>query len=189
MKLFDQLNPSLRAEALLKILLKTWKKTWVVAQIKSSSGGTSSSLLLEPSSRSSSSAWAIFWRQEFNTRILPMKMMKYRLALQLYKLYNTDDYNEGWLDLNFQQNFNGRNNYVQIMDCSRIMIGKNNIVNRLNCVNNCIDYDWLNQSFESFKIKCKNKFLNWQSNSVMTKLLMHFLKSNFIYIENKNILI
>ena len=55
---------------------------------------------------------------EIHNRAIPMKMMKYRLALQLYKLYNTDDFNEGWLDLNFQQNFNGRNNYVQIMDCS-----------------------------------------------------------------------
>ena len=58
----------------------------------------------------------------------PMKIMKYRLELQLYKLYNSDNFNEGWLDLNFQQNFNGRNNNVQIMDCSRILIGKNNIV-------------------------------------------------------------
>ena len=28
------------------------------------------------------------------------------------------------------------------------------------CLNNLIDYDWLNQSFDTFKIKCKERFLN-----------------------------
>ena len=76
----------------------------------------------------------------------PTQMMKYRLAIQLFKDYNGKIQNDDWLDLNFQQNFNKRNNFVQINDVSRIRIGRNSIINRLNCQNNAIDYDWLNQS-------------------------------------------
>ena len=31
---------------------------------------------------------------------------------------------EGWMDLNFQQNFNDRSNYVQINDVFKLRIGK-----------------------------------------------------------------
>ena len=51
------------------------------------------------------------------------------------------------------------------------MIDKNNIVNRLKCINNCIDYDWLNQSFDYFKVKCKWTFL-------ISKIFEH-LQQNF----------
>ena len=92
-------------------------------------------------------------------------MMKYRLSIQLYKLYNANNgnENENWIDLNFQQNFNDRNNYVQIFDTSRLMIGRNTIVNRFKCLNNTIDYDWLNLSLDTFKVRCKLKFLNYKN--------------------------
>ena len=60
-------------------------------------------------------------------------------------MYNGKIQNDDWMDLNFQQNFNDRNNYVQINDFSRIRIGRNSIMNRLNCLNNTIDYDCTNQ--------------------------------------------
>ena len=72
----------------------------------------------------------------------------------------TPDGNEDWIDLNFQQNFNERNNHVQIYEVSRLRIGRNTIVNRLKCLNNSIDYDWLNQSLNTFKVKYKMKFLS-----------------------------
>ena len=67
--------------------------------------------------------------------------MEYRLAIQLYKTKNANDENNNWIDLNFQQNFNERSNWVQIYDVSKLTIGKNNIMNRFNCINNKIDYD------------------------------------------------
>ena len=54
--------------------------------------------------------------------------------------------NTDWIDLNMQQNFNGRNDYVHIVDHSRVRVGKN--------------YDWLNLSKDTYKIKCKDKFLS-----------------------------
>ena len=40
-----------------------------------------------------------------NERATPIKMMHYKLALQLYKNFNDVNQNETWMDLNFQQNF------------------------------------------------------------------------------------
>ena len=37
--------------------------------------------------------------------------------------------------------------------------GKNLIVNRFKSLNNKIDYDWFNESLNSFKIKCKKLLL------------------------------
>ena len=37
---------------------------------------------------------------------------------------------------------------------------KESNVNRLICLNNLIEYDWLNLSFNCYKICCKDKLLN-----------------------------
>ena len=92
-------------------------------------------------------------------RATPMEMMRYRLSIQLHKLYNGDQLNEDWVDLNYQQNFNNRQKFVQINDESALRIGKNILMNRLGILNNKIDYDWLNQSLNTFKIKSKKLFL------------------------------
>ena len=90
--------------------------------------------------------------------------MKYRLALQLFRIHNASNENDDWIDLNFQQNFNDRNNHVKVHDTSKLLIEKNRIVNRPTCINNTKEYDWLNESFTSFKIKCKSKFLKRHNN-------------------------
>ena len=68
--------------------------------------------------------------------------------------------NKDWIDLHFQQNFNERNDKVQIIDSSRLRIGKNKMVNKLAVLNNKIKYEWLNLSMNAFKLKCKSAFLN-----------------------------
>ena len=77
-------------------------------------------------------------------RANPQKMMTYRLALQLFKIHNSTTQNNDWLDYNFQQNFNNRMNKVQIIDRSSLRIGRNNMMNRMTCLNGKIDFDWLN---------------------------------------------
>ena len=96
---------------------------------------------------------------EIHGRATPFKMMKYRMAIQLYKIYNGRSQNEDWIDLNFQQNFSNRNTCVQIIDVSSIRIGRNSIMNRMNCINNKIELNWLNKSIDSYKILCKLTFL------------------------------
>ena len=53
-----------------------------------------------------------------------MDFAKYRLAIQLHKIYNGNEMNNDWLDMNYQQNFNARNLKFKINDFSRIKIGK-----------------------------------------------------------------
>ena len=66
---------------------------------------------------------------------------------------------DDWVDLNLQQNFNGRLENVQIFDNSRIRVGKNIMMNRLTITNNKIDYKMPNLSKDTYKLKCKNLFL------------------------------
>ena len=97
----------------------------------------------------------------FNNRATPKKLMAYRHALLLFKIFNDVSYSKDWLSLNFQLFFNARNQTVNVWDKSRIKFGKNLAVNRLKHINGKIGYDWLNLSFESYKVKCKSLFLRW----------------------------
>ena len=92
-------------------------------------------------------------------RALPNDLMQYKLSIQLYKVYNGDNMNDDWQDMNVQQNFIARNNLFLISDYSKLKVGKNVLANRLRILNNQIDLDWFNLSLNSFKIKMKNVFL------------------------------
>ena len=92
-------------------------------------------------------------------RATPMKFAKYKLAVQLHKIYNRTDDNEDWMDMNINQNFNARNEYFHINDTSRTKIGRNILSNRLTCLNGEIKLDWLNLSTLAFKLKAKSTFL------------------------------
>ena len=82
------------------------------------------------------------------------------ILLQLHKIYNRTIDNDDWMDMNNQQNFNNRNNDVHITENSRLKIGRNLMINRLKILNGQINYDWLNESLNLFKISCKAIFLN-----------------------------
>ena len=86
-------------------------------------------------------------------------MSKYKHAIQLYKLHNSTMMTDDWVSLNFQQNFNGRNDKLQIFNVSNYKVGQNLLVNRLKQLNNKISFSWLNESFDSFKVKCKKLLL------------------------------
>ena len=94
-----------------------------------------------------------------HSRATPAKMMMYKHAIELCNLYNSEEMSDDWVDLNLQQNFNGRLENVQIFDNSRIRVGKNIMMNRLTITNNKIDYKMPNLSKDTYKLKCKNLFL------------------------------
>ena len=95
----------------------------------------------------------------FISSALPMNFAKYRLAIQLFKLYNGGYESDDWQDLNVQQNFNARCDTFHINDCSKMKVGKNILCNRLTCLNRQVKLDWLNLSLTAFKLKAKNIFL------------------------------
>ena len=98
-------------------------------------------------------------RHIYQKRAMPMDFSKYKLSIQLYKIYNGNDMDNEWLDMNTQQNFNSRLKLFQINDFSKTRVGRNIIANRMTVLNNQINLDWLNLSLISFKLKVKNLFL------------------------------
>ena len=95
-----------------------------------------------------------------NKRATPDQFLKYKTALTLFKFFNSNSMSFEWQQLFFNQNFNQRNVTLNFTDLSRYKIGKNLITNRFNILNNQIPHNWLNLTFLSFKIKCKEKFLS-----------------------------
>ena len=85
--------------------------------------------------------------------------MAYRHSLLLLNIFTDVSYSKDWFIPQFSIFFNARNQTVNVWDNSRIKIGKNIVVNRLKLINGKIYYDWLNLSFESYKVKCKALFL------------------------------
>ena len=68
---------------------------------------------------------------EYQKRAFPMDMMSYRLATQLFKVYNGFIINNDWIDMNVQQNFNTRKGNVLITDNSSLRVGKNILNNKI----------------------------------------------------------
>ena len=85
-------------------------------------------------------------------------MCLYKHSIQLFKLYNSTQQSTEWLHLNLQQNFNSRVNKFLISNYGQFKIGKNIMTNRLTCINNKVELNWLNLSLVAFKLKCKALF-------------------------------
>ena len=85
--------------------------------------------------------------------------MKYKTALQLHKIYNDNSMSVEWQQLFFVQNFNERNQKAKFIDISQYKIGKNLITNRLTVINNMIQFNWLNLTPITYKLKCKELFM------------------------------
>ena len=95
-----------------------------------------------------------------NKRSTPKQILLYKHSILLYKVWNDSLYSKDWIALHFQQNFNDRCSTVKLFDTSNYKVGKNLPVNRLKIINGLIEFDWLNLSINTFKIKCKSLFLN-----------------------------
>ena len=85
--------------------------------------------------------------------------MTYKTSLLLHKLYTKKEPETEWLHLQFQHQFNNRQNKFAVTKTNSLRVGENILVNRLSLINNQIPLDWLNLNYDTFKIKCKQKYL------------------------------
>ena len=92
-------------------------------------------------------------------RATPNEYMKYRLAISLFKLYNSDFNSIEFVLLNSNQILTGRQTHFNSLKSNQLRVGINSLSNRFNVLNNMIPLTWLNLSLGSFKIKCKQLFL------------------------------
>ena len=97
---------------------------------------------------------------EMAGRATPNKIMSYKLALQLYRTFNDQTPTQDWLNINENIILGSRQTKFSINKSCRLKVGMNALSNRFNYLNNKIDLNWLNLSYESFKIKCKRLFLS-----------------------------
>ena len=114
-------------------------------------------------------------------RATPNRLAKYKLALQLYKTLTQKCPTNDWISINFNIINISRQKMFAVNKTNRLRVGYNALSNRLNFINGKIDLDWLNLSFNTYKIKCKWLFLwnrsvsNWCRN---WKYREKFLLSN-----------
>ena len=82
-------------------------------------------------------------------------MLKYKLALCLFKLYNKDFNLIEFEILNFNQILIGRQTNFIKSKSNSLKVGINSLANRLFVINNGIPLNWLNMSIDTFKVHCK----------------------------------
>ena len=95
---------------------------------------------------------------EMNNRATPEMFTCYKHALVLFKLYNNNTVEEEWISLNWQHQFSIRGNVFKVTRNNKLRVGNNIMINRMSILNNKIQLNWLNLSYESFKLKCKELF-------------------------------
>ena len=97
---------------------------------------------------------------KMNNRATPGAILYYKLAIQLFKLYNSNVHNYDWVLLNTNQIFTSRQTTFMAFKSNTSKVGLNLLVNRLSILNGKIPLTWLNETLISFKLKCKRSFLN-----------------------------
>ena len=111
----------------------------------------------------SSNMWMLSYKSlhEMTGRSRPQEIMNYKLALQLYKTINNQTPSRDWVNLNFKTILTSRTTTFSINKSNQRRVGMNILSNRFWYLNGKIKLDWMNLSFDTFKIKCK-KLLLWE---------------------------
>ena len=97
--------------------------------------------------------------QKSSGRTTPEQMMMYKLALRLYKIYNTNYNSIEFSALNFNQILTSRQTRFITSRNNKTKVGLNCLANRFFALNNLIPLAWLNESYLTYKVKCKNVFI------------------------------
>ena len=105
--------------------------------------------------------YSFFDLHKITRRATPDMICKYKLALSLYKTFNDQLPYTEWLHLNFNQINTSRQVMFITQKNNNKKIGMNCLTNRYHYLNGVIPLDWMNKSYNSFKIECKNLFLTF----------------------------
>ena len=97
---------------------------------------------------------------KLNNRALPEQMMLYKHALVLFKIYQFHTPTLEWIELQHSQVLTSRQTHFEVCSPSIHTVGKNILTHRLSVLNKKIELNWLNLSFTSFKVRCKESFLS-----------------------------
>ena len=90
---------------------------------------------------------------------MPYQMIKYKHAMMLHKLMRQCTPDEEFIQLNFQANLNQRQQFHNVIKIQNYNVGNNILLNRLSHLNNIIPLTMTNDSYLTYKIKCKKLLL------------------------------
>ena len=96
---------------------------------------------------------------QMTKRALPDQMVKYKHALMMYKLFRQCMPENEFIHLNFQANLNQRQQYHTFIKTQNYNVGNNILLNRMYSLNNTIPKSMTDDSYLTFKLKCKEMFL------------------------------
>ena len=117
-------------------------------------------------------------RVHLTQNTMPDAIMSYKCAIQLFKLYNANEYTFDWTLLNINQIFTSRQTTFIILKSNLTKVRLNLITNRLSVINRKISFSWLNSTITSFKLHCKKIVLDslsgWQTPKSKLKMLLRF---------------
>ena len=100
---------------------------------------------------------------KLNGRSTPDQMMLYKLALSLFRVYNTNYNSIEFTALNFNQILTSRQTRFKTSRNNKTKVGLNSLANRFHALNDQIPLEWLNDSYITYKVKCKNVFIKWSA--------------------------
>ena len=86
-------------------------------------------------------------------------IVKYKLALSLFKILNSENYTLEWASLICNQIITTRQTKFITAKSHLKRVGINALANRFYILNHTIPLDWLNLSYVTFKLKCKGYFM------------------------------
>ena len=90
------------------------------------------------------------------------------LSIQLFKLHISKEHSLEWISLNLNQILTSPQTTFSIMKTNNRKVGLNVLTNRFSVLNGMIPFDWLNNSLDSFKIKCKKDVVVTNGNMLIT---------------------
>ena len=108
----------------------------------------------------SSDMWLMSYKNlhKMAGRATPDQLLKYKLALQLYKIFHHQVPSQDWVSININGIYTSRQNHFIIQKSNRLRLGMSIISNRFSALNGRIDLKWFNLSYDSYKVKCKKDF-------------------------------
>ena len=92
----------------------------------------------------------------------PKQMALYKISLQLYKTFNSNDHGTDWLEFSNQIISSGRQTVFNIHRSNNYTIGLNMLANKFTCITNKIKLDYCNLSYSAYKHRMKIIFLPFE---------------------------
>ena len=110
-------------------------------------------------------------------RGMPHNFMRYKHAILLFNTLNEHTPEQDWIDLNFNIAINERHQLFNCLKSNKHKVGLNSLANRYSDINNLIPLSWLNLSKLTYKLKCKELFLEALLTDTSTCALAQFARA------------